>query len=140
MTGTHERPIFLKPGHNAGDLVESTSWKILTEERGLVEVEAHLPEHLLNPRNQLFGGFTGTYVDMISIFTCRTLFDDENAFKWSATVNMRIDYFAPVLGPTFRLRGELINDGRTTCLVATQFLDLDGNKLVYAITTLRKTG
>ena len=51
---------------------------------------------------------------------------------------MRIDYFAPVLGPTFRLRGELINDGRTTCLVATHFLDLD--KLVYAITTLRKTG
>ena len=140
MTGSHERPIFLKPGHNAGDLVESTSWKILTEERGLVEVEAHLPEHLLNPRNQLFGGFTGTYVDIISIFTCRTLFDDENAFKWSVTVNMRIDYFAPVLGPTFRLRGELINDGRTTCLVATHFLDLDGNKLVYAITTLRKTG
>ena len=53
MTGTHERPIFLKPGHNAGDLVESTSWKILTEERGLVEVEAHLPEHLLNPRNHV---------------------------------------------------------------------------------------
>ena len=72
MTGTHERPIFLKPGHNAGDLVESTSWKILTEERGLVEVEAHLPEHLLNPRNQLFGGFTGTYVDMISILLIPT--------------------------------------------------------------------
>ena len=140
MTIKHERPILLKPGHNAGDLVESTRWKILTEERGLVEVEAHLPEHLLNPRNQLFGGFTGTYVDMISIYTCRTLFDDENRFKWSATVNMRIDYFAPVLGPTFRLRGELINDGRTTCLVSTHFLDLDGNKLVYAITTLRKSG
>lgn len=140
MTIKQERPIFLKPGHNAGDLVESTRWKILTEERGLVEVEAHLPEHLLNPRNQLFGGFTGTYVDMISIYTCRTLFDDENTFKWSATVNMRIDYFAPVLGPTFRLRGELINDGRTTCLLSTHFLDLDGNKLVYAITTLRKSG
>ena len=140
MTIKHERPILLKPGHNAGDLVESTRWKILTEERGLVEVEAHLPEHLLNPRNQLFGGFTGTYVDMISIYTCRTLFDDENRFKWSATVNMRIDYFAPVLGPTFRLRGELINDGRTTCLLSTHFLDLDGNKLVYAITTLRKSG
>ena len=133
-------PIFLKPGHNAGDLVESSEWRILVEKHGLVEVEAHLPAHLLNPRNQLFGGFTGTYVDMISIFTCRTLFDDKKAFKWSATVNMRIDYFAPVLGPTFKLRGELINDGRTTCLVATHFLDLSGNKLVYAITTLRKSG
>lgn len=132
------RPIFLKPGHNAGDLVESTQWKILQEERGLVEVEAHLPEHLLNPRRQLFGGFTGTYVDMISLYTCRTLFDDPKDFQWSATVNMRIDYFAPVLGPRFRLKGELVNDGKSTCLVATHFTDLEGRKLVYAITTLRK--
>ncbi len=140
MVEKRTRPVFLTPGHHAGDLVESYQWKVLIEERGLVEVEAHLPKHLLNPRNQLFGGFTGTYVDMISIFTCRTLFDDKNAFKWSATVNMRIDYFEPVVGPTFKLRGELINDGRKTCLVATHFLDLGGNKLVYAITTLRKSG
>ena len=131
-------PIFMKPGHSAGDLVESTKWKILREETGLVEVQAHLPAHLLNPRRQLFGGFTGTYVDMISIWTVRTLFEERSEFKWSATVNMRIDYFAPVTGPHFRLRGELINDGNTTCLVATTFEDMEGNKLVYAITTLRK--
>jgi acyl-coenzyme A thioesterase PaaI-like protein len=134
-----DRPIFLKPGHNAGDLVESSKWKILREERGLVEVDAHLPDHLLNPRDQLFGGFTGTYVDMISLFTVRTLFKSQEDFKWSATVNMRIDYFAPVLGPRFLLKGELIKDGRTTCLVATHFTDIQGNKLVYAITTLRKS-
>ena len=134
-----DRPIFLKPGHNAGDLVESGKWKILREERGLVEVDAHLPDHLLNPRDQLFGGFTGTYVDMISLFTVRTLFKSQEDFKWSATVNMRIDCFAPVLGPRFLLKGELIKDGRTTCLVATHFTDIQGNKLVYAITTLRKS-
>lgn len=132
-------PVFLKPGHNAGDLVEAHKWKILREERGLVEVDVHLPDHLLNPRGQLFGGFTGTYVDLISIYTVRTLFDDESAFKWSATVNMRIDYFAPVLGPRFLLKGELIRDGRSTCLVATHFTDTDGHKLAYAITTLHKS-
>jgi acyl-coenzyme A thioesterase PaaI-like protein len=112
---------------------------VLTEERGLVEVDVHLPDHLLNPRDQLFGGFTGTYVDMISIYTVRTLFTEESEFKWSSTVNMRIDYFAPVLGPRFLLKGELIKDGRSTCLVATHFTDMAGNKLVYAITTLKKT-
>lgn len=132
------QPIFLKPGHNAGDLVESQKWKILQEEPGLVEVDVHLPSHLLNPRKQLFGGFTGIYVDMMAIYTVRTLFGDKNEFNWAATVNMRIDYFAPVLGPRFVLRGELIKDGRTTALVATHFTDSEGNKLVYAITTLRK--
>lgn len=132
-------PMFLKPGHNAGDLVETNDWKILREEPGLVEVDAHLPKHLLNPRNQLFGGFTGVYVDMISIYTVRTLFTDEQDFKWAATVNMRIDYFLPVLGPRFILKGELIKDGKTTCLIASHLTDLEGNKLVYAITTMRKS-
>jgi acyl-coenzyme A thioesterase PaaI-like protein len=133
-----DRPLFMRPGHSAGDLVEASEWKILREERGLVEVEAHLPSQVLNPRGQLFGGFTGTYVDMISLYTCRTLNEDSSASPWSATVNMRIDYFAPVLGPRFNLLGELINDGRSTCLIATTFSALDGEKLVYAITTLRK--
>jgi len=133
-----DRPLFMRPGHSAGDLVEASEWKILREERGLVEVEAHLPSQVLNPRGQLFGGFTGTYVDMISLYTCRTLNEDSSASPWSATVNMRIDYFAPVRGPRFNLLGELINDGRSTCLIATTFSALDGEKLVYAITTLRK--
>ncbi|MFK7865054.1 MAG: PaaI family thioesterase [Pseudohongiellaceae bacterium] len=134
-----EAPIFMKPGHNAGDLVESSKWKILREEPGLVELDVHLPNHLLNPRDQLFGGFTGTYVDMVSIYTVRTLFTESTEFKWSSTVNMRIDYFAPVLGPRFLLKGELLKDGRSTCLVATHFSDMEGNKLVYAITTLKKS-
>lgn len=141
MTESSEKlkPIFLTPGHNAGDLLESPKWKVLREEPGLVEVDAHLPEYLLNPRKQLFGGFHGTYVDIISLFTARTLFNEQNQFKWSSTVNMRIDYFAPVMGPRFLLKGEVVNDGRATCLVATTFTDFDGNKLVYAITTLKKT-
>ncbi len=137
-TDVNDVPIFMRPGHNAGDLVEARKWKILREEPGLVEIDAHLPEHLLNPRKQLFGGFTGTYVDMVSIFTVRSLYPDKDGFQWAATVNMRIDYFEPVLGPRFILKGELINDGRSTALVACHFLDIEGNKLVYAITTLRK--
>jgi acyl-coenzyme A thioesterase PaaI-like protein len=133
-----EKPIFLKPGHCAGDLVEAYKWRIIREERGLVEIDAHLPTRLLNPRGQLFGGFTGTYVDMVAIYAVRTLFTDAPGFTWASTVNMRVDYLQPVTGPRFRLRAEVLNDGRTTCLVDSWFLDQDGNKLVYAITTLRK--
>ncbi len=133
-----EKPIFMRPGHCAGDLLEAYNWKVLQEESGLVELDVHLPNHVLNPRGQLFGGFTGTYIDMVAIYTVRTLFAGTPGFTWASTVNMRIDYLQPVLGPRFRIRGELINDGRTTCLVATSFFDENGDKLVYAITTLRK--
>ncbi|MDT8427154.1 MAG: PaaI family thioesterase [Pseudomonadales bacterium] len=128
--------VFMRPGHCAGDLVQASQWKLLHESVGKVEVDAHIPAHLLNPRQQLFGGFTGTYVDMISIYTARTLYPDQADF-WVSTVNMRIDYLEPVWGPRVRLRGELIKQGKSTVLVATHFLDRDGNILVYAIATLR---
>ena len=133
----HSAP-FSQPGHPAGDFVESPKWKTLKSEPGLVEIDAHLPEQVLNPRRQLFGGFTGTYVDMISIHTARTVLLDDKHSGWTTTVNMRIDYLEPVVGPRFIMRGELIKNGRTTCLVASHFLDHEGNVLVYAITTLRK--
>lgn len=135
-----QKPIFMKPGHNAGDLVESHKWQILTLEPGFVEVDVHLPDQLKNPRNQLFGGFTGTYVDMMAIWAVRSKFDDKDGAGWATTINMRIDYLAPVNGPRFRLRGELLNDGKSTCLTSVDFLDREGNRLVYAITTLKKHG
>ena len=64
--------ILLPPGHNAGDLVESYKWEILKEAPGKLEVKAHLPDRLLNPRDQLFGGFHGVYVDLMSIYAART--------------------------------------------------------------------
>jgi len=129
---------FSQPGHPAGDFVESPKWKILKYEPGLVEIDAHLPKQVMNPRQQLFGGFTGTYVDIVSIHTARSVLTKDTASNWTTTINMRIDYLEPVLGPRFIMRGEMIKNGRATCLVATHFLDYEGTVLVYAVTTLRK--
>lgn len=54
-----ERSILLPPGHNAGDLVESYKWEAIKKAPGKLAVKAHLPERLLNPRDQLFWGFHG---------------------------------------------------------------------------------
>ena len=129
--------ILLPPGHNAGDLVESYKWEVMKEAPGDFQVKAHLPERLLNPRKQLFGGFHGVYVDLMSIYTVRTLLTDTQSLKWSTTINMRIDYFAPVEGESLLLSSEVINDGKSTCLVATTFKNVEGKKLVYAIATLK---
>ena len=131
--------ILLPPGHNAGDLVESYKWKVIREAPGELEVKAHLPERLLNPREQLFGGFHGVYVDLMSIYAARTLLTDAQPVRWSTTINMRIDYFTPVEDESFLLNSEVINDGKSTCLVATTFKSTEGRKLVFAIATLKKS-
>lgn len=136
MNSADRRPIFMRPGHCAGDLLEAPQWNVLSESEGYVEIDAHLPEQVLNPRNQLFGGFTGTYVDMVALYTIRTLFPSRDDY-WITTVNMRIDYLEPVLGPRMVLKGELINRGRSTSLVSVSFFDELGSKLVFALVTLR---
>jgi acyl-coenzyme A thioesterase PaaI-like protein len=136
MSLSLQKPVFMRPGHCAGDLLEAPDWTIVHEVEGSVEIDAHLPARVLNPREQLFGGFTGTYVDMVALYTIRTLFPNRDDY-WITTINMRIDYLDPVMGPRMRLHGELINKGRSTSLVSVTFLDEQGNKLVYALVTLR---
>ena len=124
-------------GHNAGDLLEAWKWPVLERASGMLVVEAHLPEHLKNPKGQLFGGFTPTYVDLVSLYAVHAGdADNGRPRQFLNTINMRCDYFEPVLGPTFTIRGELENQRGKTSLISTKFFDGE-TMLVHAITTMR---
>jgi len=129
-------------GHPAGDFLEAYDWKLLERGPGHLKVEAHLPDRVRNPRGQLFGGFTPTYVDLISLFASRTGTQsqaDAATPQWLATTNMRVDYFDPVLGPTFHLEARIVRERGRTVMIETRFLDpADGKLLVFALTTLRR--
>ena len=127
-------------GHPAGDFLEAYDWDLLEEEPGLLRVGRHLPAHVRNPRGQLFGGFTPTYVDMISLLTVRAGRRQEWATgprHWLATTNMRIDYFEPILGPRFEIESRLEKTRGRTRFVTTRFLQ-DAEMAVYALTTMRE--
>lgn len=127
-------------GHPAGDFLEAWAWDLLEEDIGFLRVSAHLPEHVKNPRGQLFGGFTPTYVDLIALFTSRAgperLAPREPGRRWMATTSMRLDYFEPVMGPTFVIESRLEKKRGRTHFIVTRFLQ--GDELaVLAATTLR---
>ncbi len=126
-------------GHNAGDLLEAWKWTVLDEAKGRLVVEAHLPEQLKNPKGHLFGGFTPTYVDFVSLFTVHAADRDKDPTgprNFLNTINMRCDYFEPVTGPTFTIEGEVVNQRGLIYLVSTKFR-LGETMLAHAITTLR---
>jgi len=91
-------------GHAAGDFLEAYNWKVLEEGRDHLRIEAQLPVQVKNPRGQLFGGFTPTYVDLVALFTPRAgdPLEKSGFHTWLATTSMRIDYFEPILGPPSR--------------------------------------
>ena len=58
-------------GHAAGDFLEAHEWRILEERPGFLRIVAHVPTRAKNPRGQLFGGFTPTFVDLVALHTVR---------------------------------------------------------------------
>ncbi|HEY8491275.1 MAG TPA: PaaI family thioesterase [Dehalococcoidia bacterium] len=131
----YPRPFGWGRGHAAGEFLESERWQILEEREGYLLLEAHLPPHVLNPAGQLFGGFTGAYIDYVALRTCWAGREDRRG-GWLSTVTMQIHYLEPVLPPRVRLRSALVTQRRRTYLVETRIEDLDGRVLVHATTSL----
>ena len=133
-------------GHPAGDFLEAYEWVLEEESPGALTVLATIPDHVRNPRGQLFGGFTGTYVDFMSLFTFWAGREDERVKtrSWLATLNMRVDYFRPVMGPRFEMEGRVVHLRGGTGMIETRFFEEgagpEGSPLVYAYTTLKATG
>lgn len=126
-------------GHPAGDFLEAYAWEVLEEDDGHLRVSAHLPDHVRNPRGQLFGGFTPTYVDLVALFTVRSRAQRAAGarHRWLATINMRLDYFEPIVGPQFILDSRREKQRGRTHVVLTRFLQ-DDELAVLAATTMRE--
>jgi acyl-coenzyme A thioesterase PaaI-like protein len=126
-------------GHPAGDFLEAWSWELLEEGDGYLRVSAHLPAQARNPRGQLFGGFTPTYVDLVALFTVRSR--AERAAKknlgWLATTSMRVDYFLPITGPRFVIDSRRETQRGRTHFVITRFFQ-DDALAVLAATSMRE--
>lgn len=127
-------------GHPAGDFLEAHAWTLLEEKAGYLRIRAHLPAHVRNPRGQLFGGFTPTYVDLVALFTVRAGEPrvEERFRSWLATTNMRVDFFEPIVGPEFWIESSLIKRRGRTNFVETRFFDPDDTLAALALTTMRE--
>lgn len=126
-------------GHPAGDFLDAFDWEVLEEREGYLRLVAQLPDRVKNPRGQLFGGFTPTYVDLVALFTVRAGQERRSGppATWLATTNMRVDYFEPIVGPRFAIESvEERRRGRTH-FVATRFFQ-DEVLAVFALTTMRE--
>jgi len=127
-------------GHPAGDFLEAYEWQVLEEHAGYLRVRAHVPDRVKNPRGQLFGGFTPTYVDLVALLTVRAgqPRDARRARVWLATTNMRVDYFEPIVGPAFVIDSRLVKQRGRIRFVETRFFDPEETLAVFALTTMRE--
>jgi acyl-coenzyme A thioesterase PaaI-like protein len=124
-------------GHPTGEFLEAHEWRIVEERRGYYKLDVHLPPQVQNLRGQLFGGFSPTYVDLVSLRTTAML-GSPGERGWTVTVSMHVDYLAPVTGPRFFIECQVMHERARNYLVETRFRDGAGELLLFAVTTLRR--
>ena len=105
----------------------------------MLKIRAHLPAHVRNPRGQLFGGFTPTYVDLVALFTVRAGEPriEERLRTWLATTNLRVDYFEPIVGPSSD-RQPARQTARPDELRRDSLLRSQDTLAAFALTTMRE--
>ena len=82
------------PGHPAGDFLGGPEWLLVEETPGRLVVDVPLVPAAKNFRDQLFGGFAPTYVDLIALRTV-SAGTGERTHGWLTTLNMHIEFFEP---------------------------------------------
>jgi acyl-coenzyme A thioesterase PaaI-like protein len=123
-------------GHPVGDFLGAPEWEVLARGDGSLLLRAGLPERVRNPRGELFGGFTPTYVDFVSLHLFHTSEHAGEPRQWLSTASLHVEYFAPIRGPEFEIAGEVLQRrGRTAC-VQTRFLSTDGDLRAVGQATL----
>jgi acyl-coenzyme A thioesterase PaaI-like protein len=111
----------VRRGHPVGDFLEAHEWKVLERGPGRIRVHAHLPRQVMNPRGELFGGFTPTYVDFFALHVFHASRGPDEPARWLSTASLRVDYFAPIVGPDFEMLGEVLNRSGSTGYVEVRF-------------------
>jgi acyl-coenzyme A thioesterase PaaI-like protein len=123
-------------GHPVGDFLSAHEWHVLERAPGRLRVRATLSDAVRNPRGELFGGFTPTYVDFFALHVFHTSRAPGEPRRWLATANLRVDYFTPIHGPEFEMHGSVLHKSGRTGIIEVRFLDLDGSLCALAQATM----
>ncbi len=128
-------------GHPAGDFLQAYDWPILEQRPGYLELDAHLPAHLRNPRGELFGGYTPAYVDLVALRTVHMSRVPDQPASPLTTLSLRVDYFEPIVQDRFVIESEIVHRRKGTHLVEVRFRDHDHGRehslLAFAVVTIR---
>lgn len=123
-------------GHPVGDFLSAHEWRVLERAPGRLRVRATLSDAVRNPRGELFGGFTPTYVDFFALHVFHTARSPSEPRRWLATANLRVDYFAPIRGPEFEMEGSLLHRSGRTGYIEVRFRALDATLCALAQATM----
>ena len=110
-------------------------WKLLSHEpRGYVRIAFEPRPEFLNPAGYVQGGFLTAMLDDC---TGPAVWFATNAQLYTVTIDLNVNFLAPVaLGPLTG-EGEVVRLGKTVGFVDARLLDAQGQLLVRASSTVR---
>lgn len=123
-------------GHPVGDYLDAHEWRVAVREPGRLRIRAPLPDRVMNPRGELFGGFTPTYADFFGLHVFHSSREEGVPRQWLSTADLRVDYFLPIHGPEIEIEGRVLHKSGRTAHVQVEFFDDAGRLAALAQLTL----
>jgi acyl-coenzyme A thioesterase PaaI-like protein len=130
----------IRSGHPVGDFLDAPKWEVLERVDWRLRLRAGLPDQVMNPRGELFGGFTPTYVDFVSLHVYQLSQPADEPRSWLSTVSLHVEYFAPIRGPEFEIVAEVLQRRGRSAYTQTRFLSTDGDLCALGQATLIRHG
>ena len=79
-------------------------------------------------------------VDFFALHVFHTSRTPDAPVRWLSTASLRMDYFAPITGPSFEMHGEVLNRTGRTGQIETRFVVDDRLCAVGQATLIEQSG
>lgn len=122
---THDPKRLVGRGHPIGDFVDAFAWTVLEREPERLRLRVPLPERLCNDRGVLAGGLAAAYLDFVAIHLFQSARAGDEETGMLVTSNLRVEFFAPVVGPEFDLVAQIVNRTPRSGHVELRYLGAD---------------
>lgn len=109
------------------------SMKIQALEMGSSVLEVEVGEHHLQPYGLVHGGVCSGIIDAAIWWAVFTELDEDMGMT---TVDLKLNYLAPVTGGKMIARGRRIKLGKTIGLGDAEVMDLEGNMIAHGTSTV----
>ena len=121
---------------NQGPYLKHLSMPVKELGTGYSIVELHVGHELLNPFGGIHGGAYASVIDTAAFWSVYCELEENVGL---ITIDLKLDYLAPISGGVVTAKGRSIKIGKTMCLAEAAATDKDGRWLVHGTSKMMVT-
>ncbi|ACL05550.1 thioesterase superfamily protein [Desulfatibacillum aliphaticivorans] len=122
---------------NEGPFFRHLSMAVTELGPGVATVEAEISRKHMNPFGALHGGVYSSLIDTAAFWSAYCDLPEDQGL---VSIDLKVDFLAPVLGPRVVVKGKRLKSGKTIYLAQAEMFDEKGRMTGYGTSKLMVAG